>query len=971
MHATNLKRNFFLRIVLPTLLIFALFTISFFTLIIPNFENAMLKGKKEMISELTNSAWSILNDFNEKHESGLLSQDEAQSIAVEQIKHLRYGEGGKDYFWITDEFPIMIMHPYRPELDSTDLREYSDPEGKKLFVEFVKVVQSSGSGFVDYRWQWKDDSTRIVPKLSYVKEFKSWKWIIGTGIYLEDVYQEIDNLINKLVYMSLGILFLVGIILFYLGRQSFKIENERLAAENNLKESENKYKALVEASTDGLIMILDDKIVYTNNALLEILGYEPNVDVPILEQIICRKGYEKISGVSYFNKLLSQSEVQPKLEAKLIDKDNNEIDLLLYTSRIDFGEKTGFTIIVKDLSSSKLIEEELFVDRARFMTMTDSFNIGVFRSTLGKNNKFIESNSALLRIFGFESYEDLNDIKLSELFHNEDEYNLFFDNLSSAGELNNRVLQIRKKDNSTSIVSVSAILVKDEKDNLDYCDGIIEDITDKIKIDEERENLIVELQTSLKYLHQPLENFLRHTVSCNMNLTIYEAAKIITKQKYSAALVKTDSGEYIGIVSDHDLRQRVVAENLDTSEAIHNVMSAPLISIASNAFVFEALIKMRENSTRHLAVRNNEGNVIGIISSEELFKVERQSSAYLLREIEVSESIVELSEVKTNLPRLIKTLVDSGAKTKNITHIVTSIFDAIVHRLIDFSILKYGEPPCKFSFVALGSAGRKEQTLISDQDNAIIFENVDETELPKVKRYFDELAKFVCNGLDICGYEFCKGEAMANNTKWTQSLKTWEKYFHKWIANSSQQDLIDISIYFDFRHVYGDPKLVDNLRLKLSSITANQAGFFQHLTRNCLLHKPPVGILGKLVLESKGDHAETFDMKLATMPISDFARIYALKYNLSATNTLERIQSLLTKGVINKNSYDELAQAYNFLMQLRFKHQATQITEDKAFDNFINPKELTQIEIKTLKNTFSHIVAIQKKLSYDFSGEAI
>ncbi len=971
MHKTNLKRNFFLRIVLPTLLVFVLFTISFFTLIIPNFENAMFKGKKEMISELTNSAWSILNEFNQKYESGTLTLEEAQSIAVDQIKHLRYGEGSKDYFWITDEFPKMIMHPYLSELDGTDLTEYSDPEGKKLFVEFVKVVNSSGAGFVNYRWQWKDDSTRIVPKLSYVKEFQPWRWIIGTGIYLEDVYHEIDNLINKLILMSSGILFLVGIILFYLGRQSLKVENERLSAEKNLKESENKYRTLVEASTDGLIMILEGQIVYTNNALLEMLGYLQNIETTNLLEIICRKGYEELSGIEYFNNLLSQKEVKAKLEAKLINNDNEEIDVLLYTSRIDFGEKTGFTIIVKDLSSSKLFEDELSVDRARFMTMTDSFNIGVFRSTIGKNNKFIESNSALLRIYGFDIDKDLYEIKLNELFLNEDEYNEFFDSLYSKGELNNRVLQIRKKDGSTSVVSVSVILVKDEKDNKDYCDGIIEDITDKIKIDEERESLILELQTSLKFLHQPLENFLRHSVSCNMNSTIHEAAKIITKQKYSAALVTTDSGDYIGIVSDHDLRQRVVAENLNTNEAIHKVMSAPLISISSNAFVFEALIKMRENSTRHLAVRNSEGKVIGIISSEELFKVERQSSAFLLREIDVAESIEELSEVKNNLPRVIKTLIDSGAKTKNITHIVTSIFDAIVHKLIDFAILKYGEPPCKFSFLALGSAGRKEQTLISDQDNAIIFENVDETELPTIKSYFDELAKFVCNGLDLCGYEFCKGEAMAKNKKWTQPLKTWENYFHKWIANSSQQDLIDISIYFDFRHVYGESKLADNLRTKLSSFTENQAGFFQHLTRNCLLHKPPVGILGKLVLASKGDHAETFDIKLATMPISDFARIYSLKYNLSATNTLERVQSLLTKGIINKNSYEELVQAYNFLMQLRFKHQATQITEDKAFDNFINPKELTQIEIKTLKNTFSHIVAIQKKLSYDFSGEAI
>ena len=296
MQSTTLKRNFFLRIVLPTILVFVLFTISLFVYIIPTFETTMLKSKKEMISELTNSAWSILHEYNLKYESDSLSLIEAQKNAIEQIKNLRYGENNKDYFWLTDEHPKMIMHPYRPELDGTDLSEYSDLEGKKLFVEFVKVVKEAGYGYVDYRWQWKDDSTKIVPKLSFVKEFSPWKWIIGTGIYIEDVNEEILNLINKLIFMSLGILLLVGIILFYLGRQSFRTENERLTAENNLKESENKFRALVEASTEGLVMILEKQIVYANNALLDMLGYRQEIGTISLEETLCRKGYEDISG---------------------------------------------------------------------------------------------------------------------------------------------------------------------------------------------------------------------------------------------------------------------------------------------------------------------------------------------------------------------------------------------------------------------------------------------------------------------------------------------------------------------------------------------------------------------------------------------------------------------------------------------------------------------------------------------------
>ncbi len=971
MPTKNHKRNFFLRIVFPTLLAFVLFTSSFFIFIIPAFESNMLSGKREMISELTNSAWSILDDFNSKIEEGQLTNEKAQYEAIERIKNLRYGEENKDYFWVTDENPIMIMHPYRPELDSTDLSEYSDPEGKKLFIEFVEVVKESGEGFVDYMWQWKDDSTKIVPKLSFVKEFKPWGWIIGTGIYIEDVKEEISNLTNNLMYVSLIILLSVGVILFYTGEQSFKIESERLAAEKGLRESEGKYKALVEASTDGLVMILQGEIVYANIALLQMLGYSQNLPSTELQKIICRKGFESATGIDFLNNLLQNGDFESQYESKLITKSDEEIDVVLYTSEITFGEKSGYTVIVKDISASKKISEELGENKERFNALINNVNVGVFRSTLGKNSKFIEANNAAQKIFGYEGSDEFFDLKIADLFSNKEEQDDFFKSLYEQSELKNSIIQIYKKDRSVSMISVSAVLVKDETGRNQYCDGIIEDITDKIKLDKERENLIVELQTSLKFLHQPLVNFVTNIVFCNINTTIIEAAKIITKYKYSACLVKTDEGEYVGIITDHDLRQRVVAENYDMSKPVFSVMSAPLVSIQSNAFVFEAFVKMHECSTRHLAVRNNEGKILGIISSEELLQVERQSSAYLIREIENAKSLESVSGIKDKLPQLIKMLVDSGAKTKNITHIITNIFDKIVTKLIGFAIKKLGEPPVKFSFVALGSAGRKEQALISDQDNAIIFENVDEAEFDKVKEYFDKLADYVCKGLNDCGYVFCKGEAMAMNIKWTQSLNKWIEYFHNWIANSSQQDLIDISIFFDFRSVYGDSNIVEELRKKLSKLTENQAGFFQHLTKNCLLHKPPVSILGGLQLESKGDHAETFDIKLATMPISDFARIYALKHSLVDTNTLERLNSLWQKGILTKTSYDEIVLSYNFLMQLRFRHQATQITKNKDFDNFIYPKELTQIEIKTLKNTFSQIVGIQKRLSYDFSGEAL
>ncbi len=212
---------------------------------------------------------------------------------------------------------------------------------------------------------------------------------------------------------------------------------------------------------------------------------------------------------------------------------------------------------------------------------------------------------------------------------------------------------------------------------------------------------------------------------------------------------------------------------------------------------------------------------------------------------------------------------------------------------------------------------------------------------------------------------------MAKNPKWCQSLSKWKEYFHSWITNADQQDLIDISIFFDFRSVYGDDKLTDQLRKHVFKSAEGQAGFYQHLTKNSLLHKPPVGLLGKIVVESKGVHQETFDIKAAIMPLSDYARIYALKHQVNHSNSLERLDGILDKGIINKATYEELKQAYNYLTQLRFRHQSEQIVNEKTADNHINPTSLTQIEQKTLKNIFTQILSIQKKLSYDFSGEAL
>ena len=179
---------------MPVTLTLILFGMTIFLLLIPLIEEKLMDGKREMIRELTESSWSILASHAQREKDGLLTRAQAQSSAIENLRRLRYGPELKDYFWINDMQPRIIMHPYRPDLEGQDISAYADPNGKRLFVEFVKIVRADGAGFVDYEWQWKDDPGRIVPKISFVKGFEPWNWIVGTGIYVEDVRAEIASI---------------------------------------------------------------------------------------------------------------------------------------------------------------------------------------------------------------------------------------------------------------------------------------------------------------------------------------------------------------------------------------------------------------------------------------------------------------------------------------------------------------------------------------------------------------------------------------------------------------------------------------------------------------------------------------------------------------------------------------------------------------------------------------------------------
>lgn len=960
-------KSFFFSIIIPVFLTIGLFIISIYLIIIPEFEQNILNRKREMLHELTNSAISILSKFSNDEKDSILTTSEAQKQALDKIEFLRYGEENKDYFWITDQRPFMIMHPYRKELNSTDLSDFEDAHGKKLFVECVDTIKQSKEGFVDYMWQWKDDSTKIVPKLSYVKLFEPWGWIIGTGVYIEDVKEEINNIENRLLRITLFITIVIILLLLIIIYQSFRIEKRRIIAEENLSKSRQKYKTLVESSTEGTLMIFKGNIIYSNKIIENLLQYpKSELYEKYILNLFKKDQSEKSEGIRIFSDTIIDVEKPVSIhQTKLIKKQGEMIDVEISTSKMQLENEEVYILKIKEQSADK---KEFGQQMNKFKLLTDNIKIGIFRATLGRRSKIIEANPALLEIIGVDNISQLSETSILDLFHDKVDKQSFLNELNDKGSIKNKVIRVRRQNATINTIAISAVLVLDENGDALYCDGVIEDITEHKQALERQENLINELQTSLLFLSQPLRNFTKELPVCNYKLTILEVAKIMNKQNLNTILIASDENEILGIITDFDIRKRFVAEQLENKTPIFEIMSSPIISISDSAMLFEAISLMQEKQINHLAIKNGNNKIISILNNEDLLMVHRNSVSFLKREIENSTSVEQIATIQKRLPLLISTLIGIGSNSSNITHLTSIVFDSILKKLIELAIKEIGEAPSKFAFVVLGSAGRNEQTLATDQDNIIIYDDVNSE---KNASYFLNLGERVCNWLDEVGYNFCKGEIMAKNPKWNKPIYQWNKYFMDWIYNSEPQDLLNINIFLDLRTVYGESSFVNEIQKNIFEFTEKHRSFLIFLTDNVHKNKPPLNIFGNLVLNTSKENPATFDIKSAMVTFVDFARVFAIKHKITEINTLKRIKQLESKAVLSKQIYNDFMKSYEFLMQLRFKHQTEQIALNHEPDNYINPNKLSNIEQALLKKVLNQITDLLSTLNYEIKGTNI
>ena len=947
--------SFYLKIILPSIISILLFALTIFIVIIPQYRQSILTGKQEMIKELTNSASSILSKYESDERNGLITRDEAQKTAISRIQYLRYGEDNKDYFWITDMHPNMIVHPYRPDLNGKDLTDFSDPHGKKLFVECVKTVNESEHGYVEYMWQWKDDSMHIVPKLSYVKMFKPWGWIIGTGVYIEDVNKEINSLTNKLIWISVLISILIALLLLFISQQSLKIERKRIEAENELHESKEKYRTLVEASTEGLIMLVKGRISFLNSIISKITGFEPDELVSAPLQSIISENNSKTAIDTFSGKSVKEG----KYEINLKQKSGGFSEVLITSSTANLNGESVNVLIVKDLS----IEKESVLSDIDYQRLVNILNIGFFRARFDQKGKILYANETAIKILGFEHFKDLSELNIFELPVETDDKKILRKNLVESGFVKNKVFNILRKNNELAVVSVTIVAIESKNEGKLVCEGIIEDLTSTETEKRVLNDTIVKLKSANFLIEQNVKNFVTPVTAISSESTIGEAANMLSKRKADCLLLKNQNNEYIGIITDSDIQKRVVALDLHPDNQVYLIMSSPIIYFHENASLLEVINSSEEKRINHAVIKNSSGEVTGTLSIKGIFNVLKDSLSFFIEEVKNAETIGELKEYYRKLQLFIRPLILSDISVNHITSVLSSFSDAVTRKVIEIAIEVSGKPPAAFSFISMGSEGRKEETLYTDQDNAIIYSDVQEENSEEVRLYFNKLGETVCNSLNQIGYSFCKGNIMAKNHQWCQPLNKWKDYFTDWITTPEPQNLLDATIFFDFRNVYGDEELTDNLRKTIDGFKNRNSLFLYHMAHNAFNTKfmqLPAGYF------STDKNSEPVDLKNAVSPVIMFARIYCLQNNIWHTNTHDRLEALKERNILNESTAVDLIFVYDYLLKLRFKNQANLLNHSLPVSNTINIKRLPEIEQSILKKVLSLIPSFQNRIGTDF-----
>jgi len=465
-------------------------------------------------------------------------------------------------------------------------------------------------------------------------------------------------------------------------------------------------------------------------------------------------------------------------------------------------------------------------------------------------------------------------------------------------------------------------------------------------------------------------------VSCGPEASVAEAARLMTRRGVGSVIVVDGAGAPLGIVTDRDLRIKVVAQGLPSATPVSAIMSSPLLSVDPARPASDALLEMIRRGIHHMGVVSG-GRLEGVVSSHDIIMLQGTHPVGLVRDIEGQGTLDGLAEAAPRIHGVVKWLAEAGAGAFDIGRIVAELNDRLVRRALELILAGleaqgHGRPPLPFAWLAAGSEGRREQTLKTDQDNGLVYADPPPALREAAADYFARLAGTMGDALIRLGFPPCKGGFMASNRRWCQPDSVWRRYFTGWMETPEPEQVLHASLFFDLRPVAGDEVVGRALWEWVCDQAPSQRLFLGYMAKAALDRHVPLGLFGGFVVERAGTHKDTLDLKArGAFPVTQAMRVCALSLGVRETNTLDRLLASRREGLFSAREVDDLRDAHELIAHLRLTHQLARLDGGAPPDNFINPQTLGKADRLLLKEAFKTIAWLQRWTEDHFQTDLI
>ena len=463
----------------------------------------------------------------------------------------------------------------------------------------------------------------------------------------------------------------------------------------------------------------------------------------------------------------------------------------------------------------------------------------------------------------------------------------------------------------------------------------------------------------------------RPLISCKKNDTVKAVAQLMSKHNIGSIVITNDNGNPVGIITDTDLRKKIATGDYGVDVSVDTIMSGPVVTVKEGTSLIEMMIAMMAQNIHHLCITadgTTNSRATGVYSGRDIFLEQGNHPAIIVKKISKTSDIAQLSYLRDKAEKLLETYLKQKVSISVIARVMTIVNDALTKKAISIALLSADQqvenPNLKFCWLSLGSEGREEQLLRTDVDNAILYEDPPDENQAIAKKYFLYIGEYVNNVLMQCGFEKCPADIMASNPENCLSLSEWKEKFRRWIMVPDPRALMNSTIFFDFRAVYGDEKLELALQDFLIETIGEGGAFINHLAKNALQNPPPLTFFKNFVVEKGGEHKDEFDIKKrAMMPLADAARVLILSHQQPGIHhTAERFKKLMTLEPQKEKLFEEAGMAYEWLMGLRTRFG---LKHDDS-GRFLPIASLNKIERQMLRNAFVPVKELQQLMEVRF-----